>query len=206
MNDESGQPPSPPSPPLPTSEPTPRSPLDLGPGVGINVQQDMAAPERKLPPLRLLVAAIAGLAVLVGIISFLTRAKPQGHGAIENVAAVEVPGQGSMLVAITVNFQNTGEKPFWIHDVKGKLKTATQEYSDEAASAVDFDRYFQAFPPLKENSQPALLPETKILPGGSARGTLIVSFPVTQAEFDKRQSISAVIQPYDQPLPVVLTK
>lgn len=180
--------------------------MDLGPGVGISVQQDMAAPERKLPPLGLLLVAIAGLAVLVGIVLFLARAKPQGHGAIENVAAVEIPGQGAMLVAITVNFQNTGQRPFWIHDVKGKLKTATQEYSDDAASAVDFDRYFQAFPPLKENSQPALLPETKILPGGSARGTLIVSFPVTQAEFDKRQSISAVIQPYDQPLPVVLTK
>ena len=205
MNDDSGQPLSPPPPP-PPPEPAPRPPVDLGPGVGISVQQDMAAPERKLPPLRLLLVAIAGLAVLVGIVLFLARAKPQGHGAIENVAAVEIPGQGAMLVAITVNFQNTGQRPFWIHDVRGKLKTATQEYSDDAASAVDFDRYFQAFPPLKENSQPALLPETKILPGGSARGTLIVSFPVTQAEFDKRQSISAVIQPYDQPLPVVLTK
>lgn len=210
---ESGQPPFPPPPPPESPEPTPstpepnpRSPLDLGPGVGINVQQDMAAPERKLPPVRLLAIGIAGLAILVGIVLFFARAKPRGTGAIENVAAVEVPGQGTMLVAITVNFQNTGERPFWIHDIQGKLKTATQEYSDDAASAVDFDRYFQAFPPLKINSQPALLPETKIMPGGSARGTLIVSFPVTQADFDKRQSISAVIQPYDQPLPVVLTK
>jgi hypothetical protein len=178
----------------------------LGPGVGINVQQDMAAPERKLPPLKVLVITIAVLAVVVAIFSFLTRAKPQGAGAIENVAAVEIPGQNAMLVAITVNFKNTGEKPFWIHDVKGKLKTAMQEYSDDAASAVDFERYFQAFPALRQNSQAALLPETKILPGGSARGTLIVSFPVKQDEFDKRQSISAVIQPYDQPLPVVLSK
>lgn len=193
-----------PSPPPP---PSPGKPgLDLGPGVGINVQQDMAAPERKLPPLKVLLITIAALAVVVAIFSFLTRAKPQGAGAIENVAAVEIPGQNAMLVAITVNFKNTGEKPFWIHDVKGKLKTATQEYSDDAASAVDFERYFQAFPALRQNSQAALLPETKILPGGSARGTLIVSFPVKQDEFDKRQSISAVIQPYDQPLPVVLSK
>jgi hypothetical protein len=196
------QPPSPP----PESEHTPRPGLDLGPGVGINVQQDMAAPERKLPPLKALLIAIAALAVVVGIYLFLVRAKPQGMGAIENVAAVEIPGQNAMLVAITVNFQNTGQRPFWIHDVKGKLKTATQEYSDEAASAVDFERYFQAFPTLRQGSQSALLPETKILPGGSARGTLIVSFPVKRDEFDKRQSISAVIQPYDQPLPVVLSK
>jgi hypothetical protein len=192
--------------PPPVPEPSPRSSLDLGPGVGINVQQDMAAPERKLPPVKILLIAIAALAVVVAISLFFARAKPQGAGAIENIAAVEIPGQNAMLVAITVNFQNTGERSFWIHDVKGKLKTATQEYSDDAASAVDFERYFQAFPPLRQNSLPALLPETKIPPGGSARGTLIVSFPVKQDEFDKRQSISAVIQPYDQPLPVVLTK
>jgi len=192
--------------PPPAPAPRPRTPLDIGPGVGINVQQDMAAPERKLPPIKTLLIAIAALAIAVAIYSFTARAKPQGAGAIQNVAAVEIPGQNAMLVAITVNFQNTGEKPFWIHDMKGKLKTASQEYSDEAASAVDFERYFQAFPALRQNSLPALLPETKILPGGSVRGTMIVSFPVKQDEFDKRQSISAVIQPYDQPLPVTLTK
>jgi hypothetical protein len=197
--------PTPPPPPPPA--PAPHKPaLDLGPGVGINVQQDMAAPERKLPPVKTLGIAIAALAVAVAIYSFLARAKPQGAGVVENIAAVEIPGQNAMLVAITVHFQNTGERPFWIHNVQGKLKTATQEYVDDAASAVDFERYFQAFPPLRQNSQPALLPETKIPPGGTARGTLIVSFPVKQDEFDKRLSISAVIQPYDQPLPVVLTR
>jgi hypothetical protein len=50
------------------------------------------------------------------------------------------------------------------------------------------------------------MPETKILPGNEARGTVIVSFPVTQADFDKRQSISVVVHPYDQPLPVELRK
>ena len=50
------------------------------------------------------------------------------------------------------------------------------------------------------------MPETKILPGNKATGTVIVTFPVTQDAFDKRQSVSVVIQPYDQPLPVTLTK
>jgi hypothetical protein len=207
MEDQPNQSPAPPEASPQPEAPLPSRPaLDLGPGVGINVQRDMAAPERKLPPVKILLITIVVLAAVVGIYSFLARAKPQGTGVVENIAAVEIPGQNAMLVAITVSFQNSGDKPFWIHDVKGKLKTASQEYSDDAASAVDFERYFDAFPALKQGSQPALLPETKILPGGSARGTLIVSFPVTQDAFDKRQSISAVIQPYDQPLPVVLTK
>jgi hypothetical protein len=94
----------------------------------------------------------------------------------------------------------------WIHGIHVHLKTANQEYSDDAASAVDFERYFQAFPSLRTGAIQPLLPETKILPGNSARGTIIVSFPVKQEDFDKRQSVSAVIMPYDQPVAVTLTK
>ncbi len=199
-----------PKPPAAPSEPPPAAPnppgLDLGPGVGINVTQDMATPERSLPPAKIVLIALAGLAVVLAIYGFVGRAKPQGAGSLDNIAAVEVPNQNSMLVALTVTLHNSGEKPLWIHNIEGKLKTPSQEYSDDAASAVDFERYFQAFPALKQNSQSALMPETKILPGNEARGTVIVSFPVTQADFDKRQSISVVVHPYDQPLPVVLTK
>jgi hypothetical protein len=195
-----------PNPPVP-SQPAPKPPgLDLGPGVGINVTQDMATPERNLPPAKIVLIVLAGLAVVLAIYGFVGRAKPQGAGSLDNIAAVEVPNQNSMLVALTVTLHNSGEKPLWIHNIEGKLKTDSKEYSDDAASAVDFERYFQAFPALKQNSQAALMPETKILPGHEARGTVIVSFPVTQADFDKRQSISVVVHPYDQPLPVVLTK
>jgi hypothetical protein len=204
MPDETPKPPEVPTEPQP---PAPKPPgLDLGPGVGINVTQDMATPERSLPPAKIVLIALAGLAVVLAIYGFVGRAKPQGAGSLDNVAAVEVPNQNSMLVALTVTLHNSGEKPLWIHNIEGKLKTPSQEYSDDAASAVDFERYFQAFPGLKQNSQAALMPETKILPGQEARGTVIVSFPVTQADFDKRQSISVVVHPYDQPLPVVLTK
>ena len=204
MPDETPKPPAVPTEPQPTAPKPPG--LDLGPGVGINVTQDMATPERSLPPAKIVLIALAGLAVVLAIYGFVGRAKPQGAGSLDNIAAVEVPNQNSMLVALTVTVHNSGEKPLWIHNIEGKLKTPSQEYSDDAASAVDFERYFQAFPALKQNSRAALMPETKILPGNEARGTVIVSFPVTQADFDKRQSISVVVHPYDQPLPVVLTK
>jgi hypothetical protein len=211
MPDETPAPPPPPpaatEPPKPETPPTSRPPaLDLGPGVGIHVTEDMATPERKLPPAKIVLIALGALAVVLAVYGFLGRAKPQGAGSVDNIAAIEVPNQNSMLVAITVTLHNSGEKPLWIHDIQGKLKTASNEYSDDAASAVDFDRYFQAFPPLKQGAIAALLPETKIMPGNKARGTVIVSFPVTQTEFDKRQSLSVVIQHYDQPLPVTLTK
>jgi hypothetical protein len=187
--------------------PPERAGLDLGPGVGINVTQDMATPERKLPPTKILLIAIAGLAVVLAIYGFLGRAKPQGNGSVDNIAAVELPNQNAMLVAITVTLHNSGEKPLWIHNIQGKLQMPDKkEYSDVAASAVDFARYFEAFPALKENSLPPLMPETKILPGNEAKGTVIVSFPVKQDEFEKRQSLVVSVQPYDQPLPVELKK
>jgi len=205
MPDETPKAPTPP--PQPTTQepsaPKPRG-LDLGPGVGINVTQDMATPERSLPPAKIVLIALAGLAVVLAIYGFLGRAKPQGAGAIDNIAVVDIPNQNAVLVALTVTLHNSGEKPLWIHNIEGKLKTS-EEFSDDAASAVDFDRYFQAFPALKQNSQPALMPETKILPGNEAHGTVIVSFPVTLDAFNKRQSVSVVVHPYDQPVPVVLT-
>jgi hypothetical protein len=218
MPDDTPNAPAPPPAP-PAQEPViaKRAGLNLGPGVGINVTQDMATAERKLPPAKIVLIVLTVLAVVLTIYGFVGRAKPQGAGSIDNIAAVEVPNQNSMLVAITVTLHNSGEKPLWIHTIQGKLKLPPNsdpgkpnsppgEYFDDAASAVDFDRYFQAFPALKQNSKTALMPETKILPGNEAYGTVIVSFPVTQDVFDKRQSLSVVIQPYDQPLPVTLTK
>ena len=145
-------------------------------------------------------------AVVIGTVAFLDRAKPQGGGSIDNIAVAEVPDQNSVLVAVNVTVHNSGEKSLWIHDIKATIKTDSGELSDVAASALDFDRYFQAFPTLKEHALPAIPPETKIPPGGQAQGTVVVSFPVTQDGFDKRKSLSVVIQPYDQPLPLVLTK
>jgi hypothetical protein len=93
----------------------------------------------------------------------------------------------------------------WIKTLKAQLTTAEDKtFDDEAASAVDFDRYFQAFPVLKESSEPPLPPETKLLAGTEQKGTIIVSFKVTKETFDQRKALTVTIQPYDQVLPVVL--
>ncbi len=190
---------TPPAPP-----PTPPAPSQPPPLPAL--EEEFGTAGRNLPPVKMVAIALAVVAVVLGVYSFLERAKPQGSGAIDDIAVAEVPGQNSVLVAANVSLSNTGQKPLWIHTIRATLKTASGEFSDEAASAVDFDRYFQAFPVLKQHALPALLPETKIQPGAEARGTVVVSFPVTRDAFDQRQSLSVVIQPYDQPVPVVLTR
>lgn len=194
----------------PTPEPTPErdsSPIiDLGPGPGINIGEEFGTAKRNLPPAKIVAIVLGIAAVFIGIFAFVTRAKPQGNGSVDNIVVAEIPDQHAVMVAVNITLHNSGEKSLWIHDIKAKITTDGGEFTDEAASAVDFDRYFQAFPVLKEHAISAIPPETKIPPGGQAQGTVVVSFPITKDDFEKRKSLSVAIQPYDQPLPVVLTR
>jgi hypothetical protein len=51
-----------------------------------------------------------------------------------------------------------------------------------------------------------LPPETKIQPGEVVTRTVMVNFPVTLDVFNQRQSVSVIVWPYDQTVPVTLTK
>ncbi len=194
-----------PAPPAAPAVPAPSTaPSDSG--TQFNIGEEFGTAKRNLPPAKIVVIGIVLIGVAAAIAAMLQRARPQGSGSIDNITAVEVPNQNSVLVAINVTLHNSGNRTIWIHSIKATLKTDTGEFSDDPASAVDFERYFQAFPALKEHAQPALLPEVKIPSGGEAHGTIIVSFPVTQDAFEKRKSLSVAIQPYDQPVPIVLSK
>src|SRR6202040_1960311 len=175
---------SPPPEPIPEPEAAPI--LDLGPGPGINIGEEFGTAKRNLPPAKIVAIVLGVAAVLLGIFAFVTRAKPQGDGSVDNISVVEVPDQHAVMVAVNVTLHNSGKKSLWIHDIKARLTTDGGEFTDEAASAVDFDRYFQAFPTLKEHAIAAIPPETKIPPGGQAQGTIVVSFPVIKDDFDKR--------------------
>jgi hypothetical protein len=189
-----------------TTPPQPATTQPAQPGPTINIGEEFGTAKRNLPPARIVGAAVLAVVLLVAIFAFIQRAKPQGGGSLDNVAAVEIPGQSAVLVTLTFTVRNAPGKSLWVHDVKGKLKTAQGESTADAVSAVDFDRYFEAFPALKANSQSALSPEEKIQPGQEVHRSIVVSFPVSLDQFNQRQSVSVVIQPYDQPVPITLSK
>jgi hypothetical protein len=186
-----------PPPPQPRISPEPITEFHIG--------DEFGAARRNLPPAGIVLICLAAVAVIVGIVAFKGRPKPQGAGSIDFVVAAEVPGQNMILAAITMTLRNTADKPLWIHTLRAHLTTADGKiFDDDAASAVDLDRYYQGFPALKESSEPPLSPETKLLAGAQQKGTIIVSFKVTKEVFDQRKSLTVAIQPYDQVLPVVL--
>jgi hypothetical protein len=195
--------------PIPNSQlppAAPPAPADAQRGPTINIADEFGTAKRNLPPVKILVFATVGILLLVGIFSFFQRAKPQGAGSLDNVVAVDLPGQNSVLVALTFTLHNSGKKPMWIHSIQGNLATSSGDSLGEAVSAVDFDRYFQAFPALKTNAEPALVPEDKLQPGQEVKRTVMVGFPVSRDAFNQRKSVSVIIQPYDQPVPVTLSR
>ena len=193
------------------SDPIPNQPLPLPtppqpePITEFHIGEEFGTAKRNLPPVGIVLICIAAVAVVVGIFAFRERPKPQGAGSIDFVSAADVPGQNMILAAITMTLRNTTDKPLWIHTLKAQLTTAdAKSLDDDAASAVDLDRYFQAFPALRESSEPPLSPETKLLAKAEQRGTIVVGFKVTKDTFDQRKSLIVTIQPYDQVLPIVL--
>jgi hypothetical protein len=176
------------------------------PGTRFNIGEEFGTAKKNLPPVKIVLIGVAVIAVVALIASLTQRPHSATTGSIDDVVSVEIPDQNSIMVAINVSFQNNGEKPYWIHTIKADLETSSGSFSDDAASPSDFDRYFQAFPTLKQHALAPLEREARINPGGHAAGTIIVVFPVTPDAFTNRKSLKVTIQPYDQPVPLVLTK
>lgn len=147
------QTPAPPPPPTPPAAPaTPATPS----GPTINIGEEYGTAKKNLPPAKIVLIAIGAVVIVVLIASFLKRAKPQGSGSLDNVVAVEIPGQNSTMVALTFTLHNGSDKALYVRELQGKVTTASGETTADAVSAVDFDRYFQAFPALKAGAQPPL--------------------------------------------------
>jgi hypothetical protein len=197
---------------MPEETPSP-SPPDAAASANVSqaktdfhIGEEFGTAKKNLPPAKIVLIGLGCLLVITAVVAVLQRPKTPAVGSIDQMVSVEIPDQGSVMVAINVAFQNNGTKPFWIHTIKADLETASGSFTDVAASPADFDRYYQAFPALKQYAIQPLQVETRINPGGQIKGTLIVSFPVTPEAFANRKSLKVSIQPYDQPVPLVLTK
>ena len=114
--------------------------------------------------------------------------------------------KNSTMAALTFTLHNGSDKALYVHSLQGKVTTASGETTADAASAVDFDRYFQAFPALKNGAQLPLSPEVRLEVGQTVTRTIIVAFPITLDAFNQRKSVSAIIWPYNYTVPLILTK
>src|SRR5690349_24754255 len=103
MPDQTSVPPATPPTPQPGGQPVPAGPT-------INIGEEYGTAKKNLPPAKIVLIAVGAVLVVVLIASFLKRAKPQGAGSLDNVVAVEIPGQNSTMVALTFTLHNASEK------------------------------------------------------------------------------------------------
>jgi len=173
-------------------------------------QADASAPaydefgtaKRNLPPAAPVAVAIAVVAIVVAIIAYTERAKPAAQGTIDEVWFSQPANMPSPMMLMEVTLHNVSDKTLYIKDITAGVKTDQGDQSDEAASASDYDRYLQAYPDLRRHDRP-LEVETKIPPGGDHKGSVLVSFPITQQQWDARKDLTVTIVPYDQ-RPIVI--
>jgi hypothetical protein len=190
--------------PQPGPPATPASDRPSYPG-RLPIGEEMDSSKWTLPPPKILGAGLLVFVVLATIIYLVAgRATPVAAGTIDHVAVVS-PVENQVLVAINVSFTNVlPEKPIWLRSASARLtKPNGEQLTDTAASFVDFERYFQAFPALKEGAIEPLRPDIKLMPGEKTSGMIVVSFPVDKQTFDQRKNLAVILDPFDH-LPVVI--
>jgi hypothetical protein len=171
-----------------------------------HIGEEMDKAKWTLPPIHIVLIALLLVMIVVGVLAWINRYKPPAAASIDQVFAVEQNDKSGVLVAVQITLRNTASKSWFIHTLKGELKADGKTLTDDApVAAVDFDRYFQAYPALREHATEPLKAETRITPGAEVRGTVLFGFPVSKDAFDKRESLSVTVEPYDS-RPMVLSE
>jgi len=170
-----------------------------------DIAEEYGTARKTLPPAGVVAICVAVVVAVVGLYAFTHRAKPHSTGSIDDVVVVPVPGQDMVLVAINISIESQEDKSSRIKSIQVSADVNGNKLSDDAIPAVDAQRYFTAFPDLKQHTLNLLTIGTRINPNGKVIGTLVASFSVKPEDFAARKSLTVTITPYDE-LPVVITK
>jgi hypothetical protein len=200
------------TPPIPPIDPTlnpnpdaPEAPLIPQPNAFAHIGEEYGTGKDNLPPAKLVGIILGVLIVALGIAAFLFKATSPATGSIDDFQVVDVADQNSVMLAINVTIKNGGKTEYKMRTITAQLETASAVQEDHPAPAMDFDRYLQAFPVLKTHALSRLEVQT-IEVGGQRSGTIIVSFPVNAADFDKRKSLKVSVSAFGESVPLVMTK
>ncbi len=153
----------------------------------VPITEEFDSPRRTLPPALPLAIALVVVVVFIVGVAYIFRSKPVAQGQIDNVFISQKKDQPNSMLAIQVTLKATGDKPLYIKGITAELNTLHDSYTDEAASASDYGRYFQGYPELKDHAMKPIAVEDKIPPGAQESGTVIVSFPVDPNEFQSQE-------------------
>ena len=178
-----------------TNFPKPGGDFDAG---HVPISEEFDSAKRTLPPIAPLAVALVVVVVFIAGVAYIFRSKPVAQGQIDQAFAMQQEDKPYSMVLMQVTLRNISDKPLFIKEIKSDIITDQGESVDDAASAVDYARYLQAFPDLQMYASEPLKVETKIAPGGEVKGSVMVAFPITKEQFYARKDLNVTVFPYDQ--------
>jgi hypothetical protein len=162
----------------------------------VPMTEELDSAKWTLPPIVPVLIALVAVAIVIAVVAFANRPTPHAKGNITKVIAAE--NADNVLVAVHLSFNNTKDDYLWIKSITGEVEASDgKKYTDEAAPAVDLDRYVQAAPELGEGKTAPLRTEMKIPARKSQTGMVIFAFPVNKASFDQRKSFDVRVEFHD---------
>jgi hypothetical protein len=176
--------------PLPPPEPN---------AAHVPITEEFDSFKHTMPNAAPMVIAMLLVVAVVGILAYVLRATPVATGSISDAFGVTIAGQDASLDVVTLNFQNVTDKPLRLENINISIHAKGAEFNDDFGSATDFPRYFAAYPTLQQHAQNGLFRDAGIAPKQTITGSVIVSLPLTQEEFDARDSLTATLKFVDHP-------
>jgi hypothetical protein len=155
---------------------------------------------------------VAFILVSVGITAFLLadRKPPVAAGEVTEVWAhgvhtlntpmdangVQLPGEAydQILVFAQIRVRNQSDQPIVLKDMLTNVRLEDGLHSSYAASAVDYDRIFIAYPQLAGLHSKTLVRETIVQPDGILEGMIVSSFHVTKEQWAARKDLNFTLQ------------
>ncbi|HEY6969925.1 MAG TPA: hypothetical protein VJA94_12015 [Candidatus Angelobacter sp.] len=177
--------------------PTRKSSLSITDAGHVPITEELDSAKWTLPPIVPVLIALAAVGIVIAVVAFANRPTPHAAGSLSKVLSAE--NQGNVLVAAHLNINNNKKDDYlWIKSITGEVEAADgKKMTDDAAPAVDVDRYLQAAPELAEGKIAPLRTEIKIPALKSQSGMVIFAYPLNKAAFDARKSFTVRLEFYD---------
>jgi hypothetical protein len=152
-------------------------------------------------------SVIAGVVVTAAIAFYVIAGQkpPAATGDIEQVwvhpqhsetsgfdangAAMAKETYDQIYVFTLVKLHNQSDTPLFLHNMMANATLDDGIHSSYAATAVDYDRVFLAYPKMPVPHGKALSPQTTIDPGQTVEGTMVSAFRLTKEQWDARKGL-----------------
>lgn len=155
----------------------------------------------------LIAAAIAAIVVTIAIAAYVIAGQkpPAAAGEITRITAHAVHRETTgldangepmpkeefdqVLVFTHIKLRNQSDKPLFILSITANVTLADGIHSSYAASPVDYERLFQAYPDLAPFHATPIPGEATIAPGKTLEGDFVTPFRMSKQDWDARKGL-----------------